>query len=362
MKCPHCNQEHPAGTIFCPFTGERIAPAMKSCPNPRCNNYGKLTLPLDYLYCPHCNASLSVGNTSEVKTEDRLTPEKRYKIIILSANENLIPEIDRIAGTDFVGYTNALRLFPRHEKGRIFPHALYEEKIVESRAIVLKSQLEAIGVSVELQRLNSSTVADFESGHIFVDNVSLGETQLDELLTPEYKNRYKENLDECLEEEVIKLTFELSEGIVAGIMYPNPQLDNRVKSEIRLEYFKLFTNPSDANFSFVENRRRVVNYMEVRSDEMPLFTELGCDDDLLLNDDNSDQDIDAKVTEILQTYGWERIPDFLLSNNPFTYENTLASFRCLSKSGMQSDEIYLTLLGEWYNFKALFTINILKAK
>ena len=59
MKCPHCNQEHPEGTIFCPFTGEIIAPAMKSCPNPTCANHGRQVLPDEYKFCPLCQTPLT---------------------------------------------------------------------------------------------------------------------------------------------------------------------------------------------------------------------------------------------------------------------------------------------------------------
>lgn len=56
MKCPHCNQDHPDGTIFCPLTGNRIQ--MSSCQNPRCINYGKFNLPLDSKFCPDCGKPL----------------------------------------------------------------------------------------------------------------------------------------------------------------------------------------------------------------------------------------------------------------------------------------------------------------
>ena len=57
MKCPHCNQEHPEGTKFCPETGEKM-PLLLSCPNSSCRNYNKYTLPLDSNYCPDCGMKL----------------------------------------------------------------------------------------------------------------------------------------------------------------------------------------------------------------------------------------------------------------------------------------------------------------
>ena len=59
MKCPHCNQEHPEGKKFCPFTGEEIRPSMQSCPNPDCVNYRKNVLPMSYQYCDECGILLN---------------------------------------------------------------------------------------------------------------------------------------------------------------------------------------------------------------------------------------------------------------------------------------------------------------
>jgi ribosomal protein L40E len=62
MKCPHCKKEHPEDTIFCPFEGKRITPLSQlSCPNPDCSNYGKMTLPSNYRYCPLCNSELQAN-------------------------------------------------------------------------------------------------------------------------------------------------------------------------------------------------------------------------------------------------------------------------------------------------------------
>ena len=55
MKCPHCNQEHPEGTKFCPETGEKI---MLSCPNNLCTNHGVFVIPSNYKYCPECGSKL----------------------------------------------------------------------------------------------------------------------------------------------------------------------------------------------------------------------------------------------------------------------------------------------------------------
>lgn len=72
MKCPHCGQEHPDNTKFCPETGKKIEITKEStseliaCTNPSCDDYGKKILPADSRFCPTCGCKLF----SENKTED----------------------------------------------------------------------------------------------------------------------------------------------------------------------------------------------------------------------------------------------------------------------------------------------------
>lgn len=58
MKCPHCNQEHPEGTRYCPMTGNKILLQLQSCPNPTCDNFSRSVIPPNYLYCPICGLAL----------------------------------------------------------------------------------------------------------------------------------------------------------------------------------------------------------------------------------------------------------------------------------------------------------------
>lgn len=58
MKCPHCNQEHPEGTKFCPETGKQMSKPC-GCPNPNCVNYMKPDLSRTFKFCPECGTKLS---------------------------------------------------------------------------------------------------------------------------------------------------------------------------------------------------------------------------------------------------------------------------------------------------------------
>ena len=59
MKCPHCKQEHPEGTKFCPETGQRM---MLCCPNKGCINHNQFVIPIYYKFCPECGTSLLSTN------------------------------------------------------------------------------------------------------------------------------------------------------------------------------------------------------------------------------------------------------------------------------------------------------------
>ncbi len=61
MKCPHCNQEHPEGTKFCPETGQKM-PIIVGCTNKDCPNYGRSNLPTHYKFCPECGNPIVFSN------------------------------------------------------------------------------------------------------------------------------------------------------------------------------------------------------------------------------------------------------------------------------------------------------------
>ena len=64
MKCPHCNQEHPADTKFCPQTGKQIQQLL-CCPNSKCKNFEKYNLPLDTHFCPDCGTPIQGAPSEE---------------------------------------------------------------------------------------------------------------------------------------------------------------------------------------------------------------------------------------------------------------------------------------------------------
>ena len=354
MKCPHCNQEHSDGAKYCPCTGLEIRPLLQSCPNPPCVNFGKNILPSDYQFCPVCGVKLVV--VKEPHSEP--LPEKRYKIILLSADEELFTKIDIIAGTNISKKANVLWQVERRKK--LLPCALYEERIVESKAKSLKNKIEALGAKVELQRINSSSVSDFRNGLIFVNNVVLGKTRLQELLTKKYRKKYEENIDDWMAEDIVDLDFEPSEGISASIRYLNPDLNSNTIAEIQSEYAELFVAPSDSNFSFVENRQQVVNCFCFNMDEFPCFAEMGIDKELLLDDYHSDEYIERKTTEIFESNGWPRISDFLKPNNTiFANGNINATFKC-SKKDEAGNDLFMFLSGDWYNCDVVIAINLIR--
>lgn len=59
MKCPHCGQEHPDDTKFCPQTGKKIESRTFTCVNPACNY--RQPLPLSAKFCPNCGNLIAIG-------------------------------------------------------------------------------------------------------------------------------------------------------------------------------------------------------------------------------------------------------------------------------------------------------------
>ena len=373
MKCPHCNQEHPAGTKFCPFEGKEIQPQLKNCPNPDCVNFGKNILPNNYKYCPQCNTPLleltgRVRETNNSEAIDVPVPEKRFKVVLLSADESIFPQIDRIAGTDIVGYARGWWLISRNKNG-MFPYTLLEDRVVESKGRALKEKLEALGAKVELQRLDSTTVADFRNGHIFAKNIELGKTKLQDLLTKKYRKTYKENLDDWMDEDIVDLDFEAGEGVTAKIRYLNPNLDRNTIAEIQSEYEGLFINPRQADFSFEENSEKIVNYIETDFEAMPCFTEMGIDDDVFSFNEGNDyrpaDEVEKIIDGVVTSNGWVKIDNFLKPENIFAGKDDelRAVYRCSRKDDTGNSVFMMSFFSSerWYGgWSVVFAINLLK--
>ena len=54
MKCPYCNNEHSENAVFCEITGKRIKEELIACTNKHCQNFNKMVLPSEAMYCPKC--------------------------------------------------------------------------------------------------------------------------------------------------------------------------------------------------------------------------------------------------------------------------------------------------------------------
>ena len=86
MKCPHCNQEHPEGTKFCPETGMRM---MLSCRNSKCVNHRECVIPSNYKFCPecgeplffpHCGKNICECEIEETHHDIKVAPEGNSKL------------------------------------------------------------------------------------------------------------------------------------------------------------------------------------------------------------------------------------------------------------------------------------------
>lgn len=107
MKCPHCGQEHPDDTKFCPQTGKKIESQSFTCNNPACDY--RQPLPISAKFCPNCGKELLkfYKNTcggygcnnliivayEQVDEEDGFDPEsQKYIKIFKNNNENILYE------------------------------------------------------------------------------------------------------------------------------------------------------------------------------------------------------------------------------------------------------------------------------
>lgn len=67
MKCPHCGQEHPDNTKFCPETGKKMESLSWVCSNPNCDF--REPLPMSAKFCPNCGKPLAGGEKKAILKE-----------------------------------------------------------------------------------------------------------------------------------------------------------------------------------------------------------------------------------------------------------------------------------------------------
>lgn len=84
MKCPHCNQEHPNDTKFCPETGMKMPSPIVGCSNKDCINYCKSDIPPHYKYCPECGSLLIYPSVENI---DKKSCESQSPQMLTQKNE-----------------------------------------------------------------------------------------------------------------------------------------------------------------------------------------------------------------------------------------------------------------------------------
>lgn len=109
MECPHCNQEHPEGTKFCPETGQKMA-IIVGCTNKDCPNYGKSDIPSHYKFCPECGTKLSSEETG--KGRYTFNPRKSISSVEDFRHGNIIIDGVMLGRTS----VNELKQFKQHWK------------------------------------------------------------------------------------------------------------------------------------------------------------------------------------------------------------------------------------------------------
>ena len=88
MKCPHCDQEHPEGTSFCPYTGKQILSNI-SCPN--CGEVYDTQLTA----CPKCGTPSVQYYPPDIQQPVRQVPagmEKKVQMARIISKSCSIPD------------------------------------------------------------------------------------------------------------------------------------------------------------------------------------------------------------------------------------------------------------------------------
>lgn len=87
MKCPHCGQEHPDNTKFCPETGKKMESQSWVCSNPDCDL--REPLPMSAKFCPNCGKPLAGGEKKPFSKK-----ENKANCIMLKVKNDRVKFID----------------------------------------------------------------------------------------------------------------------------------------------------------------------------------------------------------------------------------------------------------------------------
>ena len=82
MLCPYCKNEHPDQTVFCPITGQPLAP-IPNITVSNCANCGA-SLPMDAQRCPVCGASVKLAGNSNTVARNTLWHKSKDYIKLVS--------------------------------------------------------------------------------------------------------------------------------------------------------------------------------------------------------------------------------------------------------------------------------------
>ena len=252
MKCPHCNQEHPEGTKFCPETGKSMHFYQSDLIS---NRYDKYLNP----------------------TMSRFDGTEEVNIILKSAGKRLLNVVKVVKESCGYGLAESKYLV---ESAPV----ILRKNAPLKEALALKVELMVWGADVEIQRYVSfpwSSSEDLKRGDVVLDGIVLGGP---------YPYEYSSGNLAPLKEGNIEY-IPLCEGVYAL----RPLFDINEDS-----FCRLFANPHIINEEFLSRSQESVEWMQVSLD-CPLFENLGI---------SSTNEI-ANNIEVIEQLGYLRVRNFV---------------------------------------------------
>jgi len=140
MKCPHCNQEHEQGTLFCPQTGKKMPVPNKNCVNEGCCNYMKYNLPLDTRFCPNCGQPVEDGDFN-----------RKFDVVLLASGSSQIQVVKVIRESIGLNLSKARDIV-------VGAPALVKSGLVNEEAEQLKKAIESAGAIVDIAEEGNADV------------------------------------------------------------------------------------------------------------------------------------------------------------------------------------------------------------